>query len=482
MRDCNNTEASSDLAIPDFALVVLIGSTGSGKSTFAAKHFLPTEVISSDRCRALVSDDETDQDVSADAFDLVREIAGKRLKHRKLTVIDATNVRAADRKAWVELARKWHALPIAIVIDPGVDVCVARNALRPDRDFGPGVPKRMAMEIRKGMGGLQREGFRQVWKLTSEESIDAAKVTRQPLWTDKRDDHGPFDIIGDIHGCADELQTLLARLGYGVAWSQDRGDRTVSISAPEGRKVVFVGDLVDRGPNSPDALRIAMSMVAAGTAYCVQGNHERKLGRWLEGRKVTVAHGLQETIDQLEGRIVAARGPARLPRFPAQPRLARRRQGRRRPCRAQGGDDRARLGRRARVRPLWRDHRRDRRVRPAGARRLGRRLSRQDGRGLWPHAGRVGRMGQQHPVHRHRLRVRRQADRPALARARTGRGPRRKDLVRADASAGRIEPRQVGPGRRRRRARLSGCLRPPLDRDRTQGQGRGRRGERLGRA
>lgn len=90
----------TDLAIPDFALVVLIGSTGSGKSTFAAKHFLPTEVISSDRCRTLVFDDETDQDVSADAFDLVREIAGKRLKHRKLTVIDATNVRAADRKAW----------------------------------------------------------------------------------------------------------------------------------------------------------------------------------------------------------------------------------------------------------------------------------------------------------------------------------------------------------------------------------------------
>ncbi|NBU28195.1 MAG: polynucleotide kinase-phosphatase, partial [Caulobacteraceae bacterium] len=133
MREPDKT----NLDIPDFALVVLIGSTGSGKSTFAAQHFLPTEVISSDWCRALVSDDEANQDVSADAFDLVREIAGKRLKHRKLTVIDATNVRAADRKAWVELARKWHALPVAIVIDPGVEVCVARNALRPDRNFGP---------------------------------------------------------------------------------------------------------------------------------------------------------------------------------------------------------------------------------------------------------------------------------------------------------------------------------------------------------
>ena len=72
--------ADKTIEIPDFSLVVLIGSTGSGKSTFAVKHFLPTEVISSDYCRALVSDDETDQSVTADAFELVREIAGRRLK------------------------------------------------------------------------------------------------------------------------------------------------------------------------------------------------------------------------------------------------------------------------------------------------------------------------------------------------------------------------------------------------------------------
>lgn len=289
------------LSIPDFALVVLIGSTGSGKSSFAARHFLPTEVISSDRCRALVSDDETDQDVSADAFDLVREIAGRRLKHRKLTVIDATNVRAADRKAWIALARTWHALPVAIVIDPGIDVCIERNRGRANRPFGVEVVRRMTSEIRKGLGGLQREGFRQVWKLTDAAQIEATTVARQPLWTDRRADEGPFDIIGDVHGCAQELELLLERLGYRVAWLEDRGDRRATVTPPAGRKAVFVGDLVDRGPNSPDCLRIAMSMVEAGDAYCVQGNHERKLGRWLEGRKVTAAHGLQQTIDQLEG-------------------------------------------------------------------------------------------------------------------------------------------------------------------------------------
>jgi protein phosphatase len=289
-----------NIEIPDFSLVVLIGSTGSGKSTFAAKQFLPTEVISSDHCRALVSDSETDQGVTADAFELVREIAGKRLKHRKLAVIDATNVRPADRKGWIALARQWHALPVAIVFDPGIDVCIERNRARPDRAFGGQVVQRMVSEVRRGFGGLQREGFRQVWKLASAESAESTIVTRQPLWTDKRHDHGPFDIIGDIHGCSDELQALLTKLGYRVEWTDDPGDRTVTVIPPQGRKAVFVGDLVDRGPNSPDVLRIAMSMTAAGTAYAVQGNHDKKLERWLTGRKVTIAHGLQQTIDQLE--------------------------------------------------------------------------------------------------------------------------------------------------------------------------------------
>jgi protein phosphatase len=297
----------TDIAIPDFALVVLIGASGAGKSSFAARNFLPTEVISSDACRGLVSDDETDQSVSADAFELVRAIAEKRLKHRRLTVIDATNIRSADRKAWVELARRWHALPVAMVLDPGVEACLAHNEGRADRPFGPSVVKRMVDELRRGLRGLQREGFRQVWTLGTETGIAAASVSRQPLWTDKRTDHGPFDIIGDIHGCAAELQLLLEKLGYGVAWSEAGGARSVAVTAPPGRKAVFVGDLVDRGPGSPDALRIAMSMAAAGDAYVVQGNHERKFERWLGGRKVTIGHGLQDTIDQMEGETPAFR-------------------------------------------------------------------------------------------------------------------------------------------------------------------------------
>lgn len=283
------------LDIPDFSLVVLIGATGSGKSTFASRWFAPTEIVSSDRCRGMIADDETDQSISADAFDLARTIVEKRLKNRRLAVIDATNVRAADRKPWIEVARRWHALPVAIVVDPGVDVCVARNEARDDRNFGPGVPRRMTEEIRKGLGGLQREGFRQVWKLSSVAAIDGARIERRPLWTDKRGDAGPFDIIGDVHGCADELQALLERLGYAVEWR----DGGVRVAPPEERKLVFVGDLVDRGPRTPDVLRLVMAAAEAGHAYVVQGNHDQKLSRWMAGRKVGMGHGLQASIDQL---------------------------------------------------------------------------------------------------------------------------------------------------------------------------------------
>src|SRR3712207_5881858 len=138
------------LEIPDFSLVVLIGATGSGKSTFAARWFAPTEVVSSDRCRAMVADSESDQSATADAFDLARAIAEKRLKNRRLAVIDATNVRAADRRPWVELARRWHALPEAVVLDPGLDLCVERNKARPDREFGPGVPRRTSAPACRG--------------------------------------------------------------------------------------------------------------------------------------------------------------------------------------------------------------------------------------------------------------------------------------------------------------------------------------------
>ncbi len=280
------------LTIPDFSLVLMMGASGSGKSSFAARQFMPTEILSSDRCRGMVADDEADQAATGDAFDVLYYIAAKRLAARRLTVIDATNLRAEDRKHAIELARRYHALPVVIALDVPEAVCAERNRVRPDRAFGGHVVRNHVQLLRRSLRGLQREGFRVVHVLSSPEDIAGTGIVREPLFTDRRTDRGPFDIIGDVHGCHDELAALLTRLGYSLsdaAWSH-----------PEGRRVIFLGDLVDRGPDSPGVLRLVMDMVGSGTALCVQGNHDNKLERKLAGRDVKVNHGMADTLAQFD--------------------------------------------------------------------------------------------------------------------------------------------------------------------------------------
>ncbi len=283
-----------NIEIPEFALVLLVGASGTGKSSFAAKHFLPTEVVSSDRARGWVADDETDQSATPDAFDLVHAVIEKRLKNRRFTVVDATNVQPQSRKGLITLAKKWHALAVAIVFDLPEGIAVQRNALRSDRQFGAGPVRRQMQDLKRSLRGMQREGIRYVHALRSAEEVDAVTISRTKLWTDRREDKGPFDIIGDVHGCADELETLLTNLGYAVDWD----GKSVTVVPPGGRRAIFVGDLVDRGPRSPDVLRIARHMVDSGTALAVVGNHDDKFKRHLSGKAVKVSHGLAETIEQ----------------------------------------------------------------------------------------------------------------------------------------------------------------------------------------
>jgi polynucleotide kinase-phosphatase len=280
------------ITIPELALVVLIGPSGSGKSSFAREHFLPTEIISSDRCRAMLADDENDQSVTTEAFDLLHQIAAKRLALGRLTVVDATNVQPEGRKPLVALAREHHCIPVAIVLDMPEGICQERNRTRPDRDFGPHVIRRQKDQLRRSIRGLEREGFRHVFTLKTPEEVAAVTIERQPLWNNRKHETGPFDLIGDVHGCGDELRTLLSQLGY-----QFEGG---GAHHPDGRKAVFLGDLVDRGPDIPGVLRLVMAMVQSGDAICVPGNHDVKLVRKLRGKDVQVRHGLAETLAQLE--------------------------------------------------------------------------------------------------------------------------------------------------------------------------------------
>ncbi|MBJ6109513.1 polynucleotide kinase-phosphatase [Hymenobacter sp. BT523] len=340
------------LKLPELSLIILIGSTGAGKSTFARRLFKPTEIVSSDACRGLVADDENDQSASKDAFELLHYLVAKRLKRGLLTVVDATNVQEEGRKPLVALARQYHVLPVAIVLDVPDAVAQERNAQRPDRrHLGRHVIASHRQQLRRSLRNLKQEGFRHIHHLRNVGEIDAIQsITRDRLYNNRQEETGPFDIIGDVHGCYEELRALLEQLGYQVLEEpiNDVRDLGVRVVAPlavqagasppdplsekgEGtpdmhsyapvertpsplsergpggeaparttRKAVFLGDLVDRGPASPQVLRLVMSMVRDGSALCVPGNHDIKLLRHLNGKKVTVNHGLAETLAQLE--------------------------------------------------------------------------------------------------------------------------------------------------------------------------------------
>ncbi len=286
------------IKIPELSLIALVGVSCSGKSSFAKKHFKSTEVISSDVCRCLVSDDENDQGVSKEAFEVLHYIAEKRLGAGKLTVIDATNVGPDARKQVIDQARKHHCIPVAIVLNLPEKLCQERNQRRSDRNIGPHVIRQQGQMLRSSIRRLKSEGFTHVYVLNSQEDIDQVVIERQRMWTDLKHEKGPFDIIGDIHGCYDELCALLNKLGYQISTADDSG--IYDVKPPPGRKVIFLGDFVDRGPKTPEVMQLVMDMVDAGIAICVPGNHDIKLLKKLQGANVQIAHGMAESLNQLQ--------------------------------------------------------------------------------------------------------------------------------------------------------------------------------------
>lgn len=292
-----------NLNLPESGLVILIGPSGSGKTTLARKLFHETEIISSDQCRALVADDPSSQSASRDAFDVLQLIAAKRLKRNLLTVADATSVQEKDRAALQQLAREQDSLCSAIVMNMSEDVCQERNRQREDRRTPPHAIAAQSRHLRRTLRNIRKERFHRVHYINGPEQAGDVTVTRVSLWSNKKDLTGPFDIIGDVHGCAGELHELLGKLGYRaeeIPDSESGVPARKTFRHPEGRTAVFLGDLADRGPNVPEVFRTVMDMTQAQTALCVPGNHDDQLVRKIKGRKVDMAHGLAESMAELE--------------------------------------------------------------------------------------------------------------------------------------------------------------------------------------
>lgn len=263
------------ITIPDFCLVVVIAAPGSEPSAFVRSQFEPSEVVS-------VEDSLLAGGVLPENIEMFLDT---RLQRRCLTVVEARNALRRDERAMlIHIAKSHYAQTVAIVLAPEDD----DQALEQVQLFQRSLPQ------------ISKESFLDVHVLRSREEISTACVERVPTRTDNRGEHGPFDIIGDVHGCVNELIGLMSKLGYTIEITGSGRDRRVVSRTPPGRRAIFVGDLVDRGPASPDVLRIVMHMVAQGQALAVPGNHDVKLLRWLNGRNVKQGHGIAQTISQLE--------------------------------------------------------------------------------------------------------------------------------------------------------------------------------------
>lgn len=273
-------------------VVMFVGPSGAGKSTLS-KQLGDDVVVSSDWCRKLVSDDEFDQTSTKWAFRVLCGIVEARMALKKKVAVDATFLKKKDRKVLIDLARHRGYGVHAIVVNTPFEECLRRNQIRENpRPVSVLERHREQFEValQELLDGYHDEGITTLTVVDDTESVQLR--WRNPSVKGKDEFPGPFDIIGDVHGCYEELLQLLEQLGYenhedGI-WRH-----------PEGRIPVFVGDLVDRGPQSGLVVKLVLGMVEKGLALWSRGNHDDKMLRALKGNPVEVSLDLQKTLDQI---------------------------------------------------------------------------------------------------------------------------------------------------------------------------------------
>lgn len=289
-------DSSPHIIIPKLSLVMLVGVSGSGKSSFAQQHFAADEILSSDAIRHEVLDNVADQSDNHLVFNILAERLRNRLHAGLLTVVDATNLAQKDRNQLLRIAKDVYVKSYAIVLDLPLDECLAANAQR-SRQVPADIIEEQHQRLQKQYPVTGKRSFRRVFTYRSRDSINAVQIERRKMRSDFQSLTGPFDIIGDVHGCFDELCQLITKLGYELTSSPHKNsvDTMHSVQHAEQRTLVFVGDLVDRGPASVPCLKLVRDLCEQGQAYCVAGNHEARLRNWLEDGSVKLTHGLATT-------------------------------------------------------------------------------------------------------------------------------------------------------------------------------------------
>lgn len=257
--------------VPEFALVIIVGANTTMRTNFINKHFSNSEIVDSSDLKAIE----------------------KRLKDRLFTVVVQEDIQPKPFQKLARLTKKYHCKPVAFVIN------LEETTLISHANEAFHQIKKQANQVKTFTKNHRYNGIRKIYELKSINEINSSTLYRYQLLCNKQDEIGPFDIIGDVHGCAEELEELLIKLGYKIETGKN-SHFGYKITPPKGRKAIFVGDLTDRGPNSPKVLRMVMSMAQEKKAFGVRGNHDDKLYRKLIGKNVKLEHGLEETVEQLD--------------------------------------------------------------------------------------------------------------------------------------------------------------------------------------
>jgi protein phosphatase len=273
------------------SLFILVGPSGSGKSTFAKKYFPATMTVSTDFCRSLICDSQSNQKVSDDAFDLFYFIIEKRLKNGYPAIADSTALKRKYREKLLALANRYSFSPVLLLFDLPPTFCEENDK---NRRFcvGEEVQKNQFRLLESTREELSEENYDKVIVFLTKYHLDNFRYR----WSAPLVECTfpvPFDIIGDVHGCYSKLKELLLLLGY---QEREKGN----YSHLEGRRLVFLGDIMDRGVDNLSVFHLVYQTWAAQEAYYIPGNHCNKLFRYLKGANVHATDGLEKTIAEIQ--------------------------------------------------------------------------------------------------------------------------------------------------------------------------------------